>query len=201
MSLKALSKSCGKARIPGMTTTIQYIGMEDILAYPRTKYEINKDVPGYVAAAGDTKRLTESFVFATGKDWMDIDILVDSGDYTPLMEGEIGGQGFKNKLPFRIDDSNPQLNEFTDCLLANSGCVIFKVLSKSGYQLIMGTLQNPVYIENISSTLVGALGFQYELYCNTGLTAPIYEPDLSVAIMVDANNTVFVDDQGNALGF
>lgn len=201
MSLKALSQPCGKKRITGTTTTIQYVGVDDIQTFPRSKYEINKDVNGYTAALGDTKLLTESFLFEAGKGWLDIDILVDSGNYASLINGEIGGQGYRNELPFKIDGSNPKHNEFVDCLIQHSGCMIFRVKSKSGYELILGTLENPVYVETISGDLTAILGFEYQLYCNTGLTAPIYQPDTSTEVLVDDNNVVFVDDNGNALGF
>ena len=202
MSLRSLNKVCGKNHIKGLPIQLEYAGLEDIQLFPRTKLELEASNTAYTPAAGDSKRLAEEFLFVPGKNWLSINILVNSGDIQDLVEGEVGGQGVMNKLLFTIEGSNPQHNEFVDCLLTNNGCMIFKVPTQDGQTIILGTRLNPAYAEQINGELSNIVGFNYSLFAETGLTVLFYEPEpFYFNVIGDDSGNLFSDDSGNVIGF
>lgn len=179
-TLTAYSKTCGKKKIPGTTSQI-YLGITDeVTGWPRTKdvIELAADA-NYVVQAGDTKLLYEAFDFAaaaTGAGYFRLfPILVDTGDVRNLLEGEIGGQGFKQELPFFLEGVSPEANEAADCLLQYTGCLFAIVPDKTGQYHVIGTKENPLYIEQANGSLLGRVGYDYVFMAKNGLTHSFYD--------------------------
>jgi hypothetical protein len=67
---------------------------------------------------GDKRRLGEAFDFSTADAgfgyWREYDILVDTGQLRTLLEGEFGGQGFRQRLDFFLMGNGPIENENAD---------------------------------------------------------------------------------------
>lgn len=176
-TLSNLTKACGSQLPPGTKQKLYLVPVAELTEWPDTM-----DVTGNgTGAAGESKILDEEWSFVTTQDlgfWRTIDILVDSGDLRNVMEGEIGGQGYRQRLDFFVLGNNSREVEFADCLLANSGCMIAMVPDKAGNYHVLGDLDNPVYIEAAEGGTGGdRVGFQYTLYANTGKTTYIYNAD------------------------
>ena len=174
-TLKNLTRVCGQQLPPGTKAKLYLIPKDELTAWPATVAD------GGGVAAGDTKRLDEAFAMVTtaGKGfWRTLDILVDTGQLREVLEGEIGGQSIRQRVDFFVLGNGAEQNEYVDCMLANSGCLIVMIPTKAGNYHVMGDLENPVYVEAIEGGSGGdRVGFQYTLYSNTGSTTYLYDAD------------------------
>ncbi|MEM9835152.1 MAG: hypothetical protein AAF828_01540 [Bacteroidota bacterium] len=119
----------------------------ELAAYPRLKSVIVSEGGG-TPAPGDTKRLGEAFDYNTGGYHREIDILTNTGSAQNTLEGEIGGQENRARVEYFIPGNSPQVREHVDCLVANSGCISLVVPAKDGQNHVIGTPDNPVFIES-----------------------------------------------------
>jgi len=177
--LQSLTRACGQSIPPGTKLRAYFTLKDELTGWPQTR----EDLGG--TDQGDSKILDEPFDFsgaAVGKGyWRSVDILVDTGNLQDTLEGEIGGQGFVNRLNFFILGAGAPQLEFADCVAANAGCMIWMIPDKKGNHRVFGEPDNPVFVEALdggTGTVNGdRVGFQYTLYANTGYTAPIYDAD------------------------
>jgi hypothetical protein len=178
-TLQSLTRTCGQSIPPGTKTKVYFTFVSELTGFPATA----EDNGG--TDQGDSKMLDEAFDFsaaASGKGfWRELDILVDTGSVADTLEGEIGGQGFVNRLPFFVLGDGAAEREFADQVAANSGCTIWLVPTKGGRYIVVGNPDNPVFIEQIeggTGTQNGdRVGFAYTLYANTGYTSMLYDAD------------------------
>jgi hypothetical protein len=175
--LQSLTRTCGQSIPPGTKLRAYFTLKDELAGWPETKEE------GGGTAQGDSKILDEPFDFTgapVGKGfWRQLDILVDTGAVRDTLEGEIGGQGFVNRFDFFVLGAGAPQREFADLVTANAGCLIFMVQDKAGNHLVLGNLDNPVFVESAeggTGTQNGdRVGFQYTLYSNTGYTTMMYD--------------------------
>ena len=181
--LRSYSKQKGVNIIKGMTIKM-YLGLIPELGgtWPRTKLEVERAAdPNYQADPGDTKILYEAFDFSSADSgegfFREFTILVNSGDIRPLLEGELGGQGFRVEVPFFIEGINPASNESVDCLLAYSGCVFAIIPDKMGQYHSVGTPENPLYFTQANGGLQTRVGYDMIMSSENGLTHSFYDAD------------------------
>jgi len=180
MALTDMLRQCGTP-LPPMTKAKLYITDKDELAaWPDTQFAIDTaalDTPD----KGDKKRLGEAFDFTGAGSglgfWRQYDILVDTGILTIPLEGEIGGQGYRQRLECFMMGLGPVESEQADDFLAFSGCMIAMIGLKTGDYVVLGDLENPVFVETGEGTTNERVGFAYTFYSNTGLTPSFYDAD------------------------
>lgn len=175
--IQSLTRACGSNVPPGIQLTAWFTLAGELAAWPETREE------GGGTAQGDSKILDEPFSFTgapVGKGfWRKLNILTDTGNVRDTLEGEIGGQGFVNRLEFFVLGASAAQREFADLVAANAGCLVFMVKTKSGEHVVIGNKDNPCFVEASEMALGAAngdrVGTSYTLYANTGYTCPIYD--------------------------
>lgn len=175
-NLLSLTRACGTANPPGTKLKLYVIPKGELTAWPQTKAELGG------TAQGDTKILDEPFAYVSTTAlgyWREYDILVDTGDVRDILEGEPGGQGYRNFFDFSILGTEAEQLEVADCMAAYSGCIIAMIIDKNDNHRVLGNLEIPAFIESAEGatgkTNGDRRGFNYVLYSNTGKTAPIYD--------------------------
>lgn len=175
--IQSLTRVCGQSIPPGTKLRAYFTLKDELTGFPQTR----EDLGG--TAQGDSKILDEPFDFSgapVGKGfWRELDILVDTGSEVDTLEGEIGGQGYVQRLSYFILGAGAPQREFADLVAANAGCLIFMIQDKAGNYIVVGDPDNPVFIEAAeigTGTQTGdRVGGQYTMYANTGVTAPLYD--------------------------
>ncbi len=167
-NIERITKSCGTLTPPGTKLVLYLIPKEEILAWPTVGNTVY----------GDAKTLTTAWSLTTDVDkgyWRRADILVNSGNLKVGMEGEIGGQGWKQRLEFFVEQMTKDKLQWADDLLACSGCLIAMIQGKDGNMFVLGDLDNPVFLEAGEGGTGGdKSGILYTLYADTGKTPYIY---------------------------
>lgn len=170
--LRSLTKNCGTVFVPGTEATLYMIPKGELNGWPATAAD------GGGTAPGDTKLLAEAFAYVDTVElgyWRKWDLLVDTGNLRNTSEGEIGGQGFRNRAVGFIQGYGAQEQEAMDCLLAYSGCVILIIALKDGPAHVVGNPNNPAFVESIEGDVETRVGYLFTMYANTGKTTPIYD--------------------------
>lgn len=176
------SVQCGTPTPAGTEVDLYYTCSCELASWPGTKYDTVIAASG-TPAEGDTKILDEPFDFtgaASGTGyWRKATIVVDSGAINDTLEGEVGGQGFKNSLPFKVKGSNAEQLEFADNMAAYSGCLVAMLRDRNDNLRVLGNKGVPAYVESAEGTTGlkngESNGFDYVLSAGTGKTAPIYD--------------------------
>lgn len=175
--LQSLGANCGKSNPPGTETELFYTVDDELTGFPSRK----SDNGG--TAYGDSKILDEPFNFVNAPVgagfWRKATILVDTGEVKDVLEGELGGQGYKSSFPFYIKGTDAQQLAFADDMAAASGCLILMLRDRKGNLRVLGKPSNPAMVESAEGT-TGAKngdrrGFAYVASASTGETAPIYD--------------------------
>lgn len=175
-----MTKSCGTIIAPGTKLVMFMTPISELAAtWPQTDAELGG------TDKGDTKILGEAWDFsgaAVGAGyWRRYNVLVDTGQLRTIIEGEIGGQGYRQRLDVFMQGNGPVENEQADDFLAYSGCCIVMIGTKEGYYPVLGDLENPVFIEAAEGGSGGdRAGFQYTFYANTGKTPQFYDVTLGI---------------------
>jgi len=156
--LQSLGKdNCGKPNLPGTKIKLRLTEICELAnGMPATRSELVLAASG-TPEVGDKKIYDEPFDFsaaASGEGyWREYDILVDTGSLNAMLEGEVGGQGFANKIPFFIVGLGPAQLEIADDFVAHSNCLIASIVSRDGIAYVIGRVDNPVTIESAELTL------------------------------------------------
>jgi hypothetical protein len=183
MDLKGVVNVCGTPNPPGTKAKLRLTVKGELAVWPKTRAEVKLAAsPAQVPAQGDTKILDEAFSFAgapSGKGyWREYDILIDKGNLTAVLEGELGGQGYKGTIPFTLVGMGAAQLEFADMLVAYSGCLIASISGRNGLDYVLGNLDIPVQVESAElglGTKNGELsGGNYVLMAPTGFTPMLY---------------------------
>jgi hypothetical protein len=195
--LRSLAASCGTMYPPGLKTRLSYILRDDIQSYPRTKEEMGG------TDQGDSMTFGEEFTLKSGKSWKTIDILVNTGGVSDILEGEVGGQGFVSRLNFFVLGDGAAEREFAQCFFENTGCLIFQVGTKSGHTLVLGELDNALFVEvlegNTGAQVGDRVGFNYTAFTKTGHPARILPEEFSYVNLTYDGNTLTFD--GNQIDY
>lgn len=178
--LISLSSSCGKTHRPGTKTKLYFTCSCELA-----------DWPAIGTTGADKKEFTEAFDFTgapTGKGfWREADILVNTGNISYNLEGELGGQGYKNSVTFFISGSDKEQLHFADQIRETSGFLVVMLADKKGQLRVIGSKEEPARVE----TAEGATGLTngerngtaYTVSDDIGLTAPIYPNSLGVDLI------------------
>jgi hypothetical protein len=186
--LTNLVVDCAKPNPPGTETDLYYTCSCELNGFPKTKKELGgTDV-------GDSKILGEAFDFSTAPSgsgyWRKAKILVDSGEVKDILEGEVGGQGFKSSTNFYIKGTDKEQLEFADNMAAASGCIVAMLRDRNGNLRVIGKTAIPATVEAAEGTTATKngekRGFAWTISAATGLTAPIYD-DATHGIDVQPN--------------
>lgn len=173
-------RTCGSPIPPGTKAKLYITLKDELAAWPDTEEAI-KIADLETPVKGDKKRLGEAFDFTGAGSglgfWREYDLLVDTGQLRTVLEGEIGGSGYRQRLDFFLLGNGPVENEQADDFLANSGCMIALIgMKASDNYAVLGDLENPVFIETAEGGSGGdRVGFAYTLYANTGKTPYFYD--------------------------
>jgi hypothetical protein len=169
MAISSVIKACGNGQVPGVKQRVYFVPKGDITTF----------ATGNVTTAyGDTKVFNQDFTLDTGKKWLELDILIATGDVVDTIQGEVGGQYVRNAFVFFVPDYNKEQRMLVDDMIANSGCLIFLVPGKDGKVSVVGNLENPCYVEQLTGGVGGAetnrTGIAMRVYADTGYSCPIY---------------------------
>jgi hypothetical protein len=182
-TLISYTGKCGTFLPKGTQHTV-YVGLIPELGgtWPDTKLAVELAAePTYEAEAGDTKILYEAFDFtnaAAGLGYFrTFPILLNSGDLRDLLEGDIGGQGHRQELPFFLEGVNPESNEAADCFLAWSGCMFCLITDKAGQTHVLGSPDNPVFVQQSNSALQERVGWDFVFTAENGLSHMFYDAE------------------------
>ena len=156
--LRGLSKSagtCGKPKLAGTKAKLRITcGECDLLnGMPATRAELKTlaNTPELIVP-GDTKIFDEPFDFSGAEAgagyWREYSISVDSGSLKAVLEGEQGGQGFANSIPFYLEGMNEVVFEELDALVAHSGCMVASIELKDGTAIVIGSDEIGVIVES-----------------------------------------------------
>lgn len=175
--LQSLSRACGTTNFPGLQLKAYFTFVDELTGFPQTA----EDLGG--TDQGDSKVLNEPFDFSgapVGEGyWRYVDLVVNRNQWASVLEGEPGGQSFKNNLDFYIKGAAAAQLEFADQMLANSGCYIWMIADKQEVYYVFGTPTNPVFVETVEGGSGQAAGdprgFKYSLMTMTGWTPSIYD--------------------------
>lgn len=176
-TLQSLSRACGNNNLPGLQLKAYYAPADEFTGWPQTAEELGG------SDQGDSKILDEAFDFsgaAVGKGyWREVDLTVNRNQWRSVLEGEPGGQSFKNNLDFFVKGTEAAQLEFADLMLAYSGCLIWMIADKNDIYYVFGEPTNPCFVETVeggSGQAAGdTRGFAYSLMTMTGLTPAIYD--------------------------
>lgn len=182
MALKALTKACGGTKIPGTKEVFYTI--------PITELEANglpaTEADGAGTELGDKKKFAEAFDFTgaasgTGYFRKHTAVLVNTGQVTNTVEGQIGGQMFGQRYTFFADANDAAMMEWLDDLISQSGCFLALVPKKDGDLMLLGDLESGVYVEAIEGGTGGdRVGYNVTLYASPGKTTYIYPGTLAI---------------------
>lgn len=179
--LQNAGSKCGSKNPPGTRTKLYYALDSEFNGWPRTRAEIT----GASAVLGDKKILDEPFDFTTAPsgqgNWKSADILVDTGEVRDVLEGELGGQGYKSSFGFFLAGTDAENLEVADDFAAASGCIVAMIADRLDNFRVLGTPDNPAMVETAEGS-TGAKngdrrGFAYTFSASTGETAPIYDAE------------------------
>jgi len=156
--LRGLAKSagtCGKPKLAGTKAKLRITcGECDLVnGMPATRAELLAlaNTPELIVA-GDTKIYDEPFDFSGAEAgagyWREYSISVDTGSLKAVLEGEQGGQGFANSIPFYLEGMNAVVFEELDALVAHSGCMVASIELKDGTSIVIGSTDVGVIVES-----------------------------------------------------
>lgn len=169
MAISSLVRTCGSKKIMGVKAKIYGIPKGDITTFATASAS---------AEYGDDKVLDTAFVLAATKFWLEYDILVNTAEVINTMTGETGGRAIQQSLPFFLDQFDKGARKLMDDLIAYDGCMIFGVPEKGGNASIIGDLENPCFIEEMTGSTGGPdnarRGVAFRLIADTGYSSPIY---------------------------
>jgi hypothetical protein len=132
--------------------------------WPLTQAEVTIAASG-TPAAGETKRYGEAITYLTGGFHREIDILVDTGSLTDVLEGETGGKMNKSTPGFFVPGFTDEVREFIDCLKNNDGCLHIVLKTKGGITISVGTPEYPCWVETYEGGPGGdRVGYQVNFF-------------------------------------
>lgn len=172
--LKDMVRTCGVNLVPGTKSQLLWIPKSEIVAMPATAADNGGTNPG------DTKRYDEAWnlVTTTGLGfWRRMDILIDTGQLREVGEGEIASLNRPQRVEFFLQGNSDVQQEYIDCLVANSGCMIGMIPTKVGNFHVLGDLENPVFLENYEGGTADRVGYQVTMIANTGYTTMVFDAD------------------------
>lgn len=173
-SLADLVRQCGNGKVPGVKARIYHAAKGDFASWPTVG----------TGAYGADKVYTGNFSFVSGKAWGVLDVLVATGEVTDTIQGEVGGQYIRNGLPFFIEGDDKEQRKKADELMANSGCLIYLVPTKDGKMVVVGTPDDPCFLEQLTLSTGGPenarKGTAYRFFSDTGVTSMLYEGTIDV---------------------
>lgn len=181
VNIKTLLRVCGNASLPGISAKFWLTDKNELNAWPTV---------GSGSTYGIKKTLTTEwdFVATVGLGyWREYDILIDSGILRMLLEGNVGSKYWRNEFDLYIQGLLKEQLQLADDLVADSGCLIGMIGLKDGTTLVLGDLNNPLFL---TAGEGGAdneqVGTKYTLGCNTGKSPMIYNAGLAINVTPNA---------------
>ncbi|NBW09830.1 MAG: hypothetical protein EBR82_17575 [Caulobacteraceae bacterium] len=177
VAIQTLTRICGNGNLPGTKAKLYLIGKDEILAWPTI---------GSGATYGIGKTLTTAWSLVTTAGlgyWRQFDILVDTGAVNMQIQGNVGSKYWKPQLEFFIEGMKKEQLQFGDDIVGDSGCLIGMIQLKDGTTLVLGDLENPLFVEaGEGGAKNEAVGIKYTLYYNNGKTPYIYNSGLAIKL-------------------
>lgn len=176
-NLRSLTRQCGTRETPGIKAELYFAPISEFTSWPQTRADLV--VAPALPLPGDTKVLDEPFAWTAevGKGfWRKAPILVDTGNLQNVTEGEVGGLMQKQRVTGFIQNDTAEVQEFVDCMVANSGCIVMAVVAKGSNDYhIVGTLEDPCFLEVSEGSRETRVGYNMTWMANPGETTPIYD--------------------------
>lgn len=176
-NIKTVTRACGTALLTGTEDFIYLIPQAEVETFPAV---VGTTDPG------DSKTLDEAWdlVATVGLGyWRKIPVLIDTGQQTNTMEGQVGGRMIRQRAIGFIPGNDATIVELIDNLLKCDGCLLAMTPNKDGNLHVLGDLNNGVYLEVIEGGSGGdRVGYNFTLQANTGTTTFIYPVTLGVDI-------------------
>ena len=177
VAIKTLTRTCGNANLPGTKAVIYLTSKDEILTWPTI---------GSGSTYGIGKTLTTAWSLSTTVGlgyWRQFDILVDTGAIKMALQGNVGSKYWKNSIDFFIEGMKKEQLQFADDIVGDSGCLIAMIQLKDGTTIVLGDLENPVFIEAAEGGATNEqVGVKYTLYSNTGKSPMIYNSGLVIDV-------------------
>lgn len=188
--VSTFTKPCGQNNAKG-TKEIAYVSYTDeIAAMPQNRFDVVTAALG-TPVLGDKKIYDEPWDFSGAPSgqgyWRSFPILINTGQFRNVEEGEIGGKSMMNEFVGFVPGNNSEVRESIDCLRAGSGCMILMVPDKNGVYHVAGSIENPLYVDvNEGGTGGDRVGYDLRFYADGGFTNMEYDADTH-GIDIDAN--------------
>lgn len=143
--LVSLASTCGQSNSPGTRAKLRLIPASSLDGMPQTKFELLVDPA--TAEPGDSMIYNEPFPVKVGENWLEYDIIVNTGQITGTMEGEIGGRSFRNGVAFQIAGIGADRKEFAKCVA--NGCFVAMITDREDETHVFGRHDDPAFFETI----------------------------------------------------
>lgn len=130
-------------------------------------------------APEDSVTLPSDIVVKIGKNWFQINCIVDTGTIRSVAEGNIGSKGFRNETQIELIGASAAKLAWWNQVI--NGCFIAVVEDKNGRKRVIGNLKSTAHFDTIEHMINSedskGMGL---LYDKAGDIAPIYEGALSL---------------------
>ena len=173
-ALVDLLKNCGIPNAPGTRTSLYLIPEAELTAWPQTAEELGGTDPG------DTMILDEPFAFVATVGlgyWRTVSIVVDTGQITDGLVGEIGGRSFDNQFIFFLAGLEAERLEFAKEI--SNCCFVALLPDRQDIFRVLGRFQDPAFIDaiNLDTGLASGdrRGGAYVFRTSSGSPSMIYD--------------------------
>lgn len=172
---------CGK-KTSGGTKTKGYIACVCELpnGMPATRAAVNAPA---TPAPGDAKIYDEPFDFPAAEAgfWREFDIIIDEGEIKDLIEGSKANVGIGNMATFKIPGFDEIASDWAQQVVDNNGCGLLMIPLRNGKYVVVGSTDNPLFLESSEGgtgrALGDAPGYVFNMRSDSGLTAFYYDAD------------------------
>jgi hypothetical protein len=124
----------GKVNLPGIRSKVYYIPKRDIASFPTLPAIITTDM-------GDLATYAGSFTLVTGKQWMELDVLIDKSPVKSAGQGSKPSKSFLNTATFVCPRVDAQAAGFAR--IANNDDYVFIIQETAGSYRVIG---NEMYL-------------------------------------------------------
>lgn len=192
MCLLSNLTSCESNNTAGQSLSFQIIPVSEVLTFPQTKEQASG-----LTEMGDKVELVGAFTLSAEPSkgfWRTVKAITDTTGVSFDLVGEIGSYGFENKFRFRVGGMDKERLGFAATVAQCCDGFIIKTKGRDGNAHIIGTPDNPAFIEPFTGEGGAAIsdtrGVEYSFKAPSGLPPFVYD-DVANPLKTTPNPTAF----------